>query len=248
MSRPKLSTILIAVGLFLAFLILQFPYQNLRGYIFGKIYKNSRIFITADDLSLTILGWPGLKLTNVNITIPMAFGNDLELASQKTVVRGGIGGLFPPYPIITLSMNKLKKGGDLWLKLGQSSQFVRGAVDAQDVSLEQFPVPGMSDAITGLVQADGDFVFNKVDLPKSSGEFNLKVTKFRVPPQNIQGIVLPVLAIGDIKSKLQIRNGSVEITNCQLGTPTSDIRGTMSGDLRLGKDLMSSYLNLVLKL
>lgn len=248
MSRPKTSTILIAFGLFLFFLVLEFPYQNLRGYIFGKIYTATHIFISADELSLSIFGWPGLKLRNVSVSVPMAYGNDLEIASEKTVVRAGIGGLFPPYPVVSLSLDKLKKGGDLWVKVGQTSSFVKGALDAEKVSLEQFPIPGMSDTLTGKVQADGDFYYNKNELSKSTGDININITEFRIPPQNLQGIVLPALMIGNIKGKLQVRNGSLEISNFQLGTPTSDIRGTMTGELRLGKDLMSSYLALTLKL
>jgi type II secretion system protein N len=247
MTPPKASTILAATGLFFFFLLLEFPYQNLRGYLFGQIYKNTHIFITADDLSLTLFGWPGLKLYKVNISIPMGI-NDLELTSEKTVVRAGVGGLFPPYPTLSLSMQGLKKGGYLYVKLGQNSGFIKGMIESNDLALEQLPMAGLSEPLVGRLQADGNLVYDRSDLQKSQGELDLNLTKFRVPAQNLQGIVLAPMDIGTVKSKIIVKNGTLDLTNFQIGTPTSDIRGSLSGEVRLGKDVMASHINVVLKL
>ena len=62
MKRPKLSTIFIGFGLFIFFLLLRFPYQNVRGWLFGLIYKNTGIYVLADEIYLSLFGWPGVGI------------------------------------------------------------------------------------------------------------------------------------------------------------------------------------------
>ena len=61
MAKPKLSTVLISLALFLFFSFLLFPYQNLRGYIFGAIYKQTQILVMAGRTlpNFFRLAWPG---------------------------------------------------------------------------------------------------------------------------------------------------------------------------------------------
>src|SRR5437899_1786864 len=56
-NRPKISTIFICIGLFLFFLLICFPYQNLKGYIFGRIFKETGITVVADDIYPSFFGW-----------------------------------------------------------------------------------------------------------------------------------------------------------------------------------------------
>ena len=64
---------------------------------------------------------------------------------------------------------------------------------------------------------DSTVKLEKVDLAKSTGDANLAVDKLKIPPLNIQGFVLPALDIGNVRAKLVIRNGVVEIPTFQLG-------------------------------
>jgi type II secretion system protein N len=144
-------------------------------------------------------------------------------------------------------MSGLKKGGDLYVKLGQTSSFIKGALDASDLSLEQLPMGGLSEPLTGKLQAEGNLIYDKSDLQKSTGELELNLSKFKVPAQNLQGVVLAPIDIGTVKSKLVVKNGTLDFSNFQIGSPSSDLRGSLSGEVRLGRDMMASHINLVLK-
>lgn len=247
MKMPKWTTLIICFVLFLFFLVLTFPFQNLRGFIFGKIYQTTRIMITAEDMYLSLFGWPGLGLNNVTASIPMGMG-EIDLASEKLIVRVGVSGLLPPAPAISMSLKKLKKGGDLFVKMSQTKSRMSGAVEASGVELSQVAIPGMAEPIPGKLDLDGDFSIDTTDFAKSTGSAKLDLTKLKIPAQNLQGIILPVLKVGDIKGKLTMKNGAGEINNFQIGSKDSDIKGTITGDLKMAANAMASVLSLNIKL
>lgn len=247
MNRPKLTTILLGVGLFLFFLLLTFPYKNLKGYVFGKIQAATQIQIVADDLYPTFFGWPGVAIRNATVTIPMG-ASDIELTAEKVVARVGIGGLFPPTPLVSMSISGLKGGGDLYLSFSQSKSSTSVRAESDALELGQIAIPGMSGRISGKVDLDGKFVIDQQDLSRSTGEATLDCKNIKIPPQNLQGIVFPPLPLGPTKAKIAIKNGTAELATFQFGEPTADFRGSATGDLRLGANLMASFLNLTIRI
>jgi type II secretion system protein N len=247
MFQSKAVRITGGIALFLFFVLLTFPYQNLSGLLFGRLYKETRILIVPQDMGPTFLGWPGLVLTNVNVSLPLGNG-DVDLRAERVVVRVGLGSIFPPAPSLSLSMSRLKGGGDLYVRLVPGRSRVRAVVEAEKVDLKQARIPGLPEPIPGILDMDADVTIDRTDATKSNGEAALSVAGLRVPALNLQGIVLPVLKMGDIKAKIAIRNGSAEITQFQIGNKDSDISGTAVGDLKLAPNLMMSFLNLTLRL
>lgn len=250
-SRFKLSTVLICMGLFVFFLYLRFPFKNLRGTLFSEIYKATRIFIVSDDLSPTFLGWPGVVAHNVDVTFPVGSG-DLGLSSQKLVVRFGLGQFFPPTPSVSLSLSKLRKGGDLYLKLYQGSSSINLKWDAEEVSLEQLK-RDTANALAGVLNSRGKVHWDTVDAAKSEGFVELSLRNLNSPAQMVDmagnySFLLPSLNIGPVVGKISIKNGTAEIAEFKIGAEKSDIRGTISGDIKLAKDPMDSFLNLTLRL
>jgi type II secretion system protein N len=247
-ARPSTRTILIGIGLFVFFLILRFPYRNVRGYVFGEIYKNTGIRVTADDLSPSFLGWPGVKLYKANITIPIGAGSELDLIVEQVTARVGIGSFFPPAPLLSVYAYRFQKGGNLYVKGSQTRNYISGSIQAEDLNLSQFLTAGLPEPIQGILRATGEFGYDQVDLAKSTGNFDLAVGKLEIPGMNMQGIILPAISWDEVKAVLAVRNGNLEITQGQFGTPKSAMRGTLNGYLRLGRDISSTYLNLVLKI
>lgn len=247
MPKPKPMTILICFVIFVFFVFMTFPFQNLRGFIFGRIYQTTKILIVAEDLYPTVFGWPGLGIRNVNVTLPVG-NSEMDLASEKLIFRVGLGGLIPPVPAVIMSMKGLKKGGDLYMKFSQTRTRTSGTVQADDVELKQLAFSGLSEPIPGKLNLDTDFTVDTSDLSKSVGTAKLDVFKLKVPPQNLQGFLLPPLNVGEIKGRLTMKNGIAEIGSFQFGSKDSDIKGSISGDMRLGQTLMASFLNLTLKI
>ena len=172
--KPKLSTVFISLGLFFFFLLLLFPYQNLRGYIFSRIQKEAGIIISADELYPSFFGWPGISMKNASVTVPaqvtqMGLG-DLELFAKRVTVRVGIAHLFPPTPSISLYLREMKKGGDLYFKVAQTSTAVESEFDADGVELAQLLPSGIGEILHGVLSGDGAVDLNQKDPSKSSGK------------------------------------------------------------------------------
>jgi type II secretion system protein N len=246
--KPNAKTVLVCLGIFLVFFVWRFPYRNLRGYLFGQVFKNTGVRLDAEDMGLSFFGWPGVVLYKATAAIPVNYQFDLDLAAEEVVARAGIGGLFPPAQLFSLSAYKLQKGGNLYIRASQSKSQVTGSLNADAVNLIQFFKVGMPEPIQGLLTATGSFNYSVQDFAKSTGDFDLIIQKLKVPGMNLQGIVLPEISWNEVKAKLTAKNGTLDIVQCQFGTPQSDLRGTLTGSIRLGQDIYSSYVNLVLRL
>ncbi len=253
MTKPKASTVAISFVIFLFTLIFFFPFNNLRGYVFSQIFVKTGILIVADDMSLTFFGWPGLILYNVNVTLPVGT-SEIELASEKLTFKIGLAGLFPPVPSVSLNLKNLKKGGNLYVDVSQKANAAKVYIEASDVNLAQIAVPGLGENIPGIVGADGKFEINNADFSKSTGSLEIKGKDLKVPHQVVgsqaQGFSfdIPAMTVDKFNMGLNIKNGNLEFTNVNLGTPQTDLRATVTGDLKLGQRFEQSFLNLTLKL
>ena len=247
MKRPSFTKILVCFGIFVFFLFVTFPYQKLRSLIFKRIYDVSGITINADSLALNLLGWPGVSLRNATVSLPTA-GGEIVLNSKTLVTRARLAGFLPPIPAVSLALDDLKGGGDVFARLAQSGDTIRVRAEASKADLAQIAIPGFPEPIPGVVNMDGDLIINQADLSKSSGSLDLDITKLSIPALNLQGIILPVLNFGDVKTRISIKNGVAEILNFKIGSKGSDISGTVTGEMKLGQTIQASALNLTLKL
>jgi type II secretion system protein N len=245
--RPKWSTIAICTGLFLFFLVILFPFQYLKGYLFTQIYQNSRILINAEEIYLSLFGWPGLGMKNVDVTIPMGNG-DLDLAAKKVIFRVGLGSLFPPAPSISLGLTGLKGGGDLWVKVTRAGVVIKGSIEADKVVLSQLKFSDLPQPVQGTASIDGDFYFDETALNKSTLDMDVNIDGFHFPALNLQGVVLPAWNLGKVIAEIKTRNGNFEIAKSQLGEGQGDFQGKILGELRLAPTLPECFLNLTLKI
>jgi type II secretion system protein N len=251
MKLPKASTIFTSLGLFLIFLLLIFPFQNLKGWIFGQIYSSTGILIVADEIYPSFFGWPGVGIRNVNVTLPLG-PSELELASEKLVFRVGLSGLIPPMPAVSLNMLRLKKGGDLYVKVGQGGSRMKAFVEASSLNLEQLLFQGMQEPFGGTLNADADLGIQTDDLSKSTGSWEIHGSKLKSPNYMVEipgmPFLIPGMSVGDLDVKAAIKNGTVEISSFRFGSADSDLKGTITGDARLGKTYLNTLLNLTLRL
>jgi len=248
--QSKAGKIVAGIALFLFFLVWSFPYQNLRGYVFGKIYSATRIYVTSEDMTLSLLGWPGIRLTKVTAIIPMQTG-DMEVSADSAVVRVGIGRLLPPAPMVSISIDGLKKGGDAYIKVipGRTRLGVRATLD--EVALTQFPLPKMNAAMAGKVSGSVDVDADMANPPKTTGRADLKGSGIGLPLLDLKdviGVELPPLKLGDTAMRLRVQNGNVEIQTAQFGGKDADLSGSAVGDFKLADQLASMFLTLTVRL
>lgn len=252
MKKPKISTVLTVVVLFAVFFIFAFPFENLKGYIFSKIYSQTNILIVADEIYPSFFGWPGIGIKNVNVSIPLG-ENELELASEKLTFKVGLLGLFPPIPSASMNLKKLKKGGDLYVDFGQGGKKLFVILDAQKVNLEQLGLPGLTEPIQGLISSDTNVTVDQSDFSKSSGKISLKGENLKVPPYMVEGMpglsfLIPGMKVGKLDGQIALKNGSIDLTTFKFGEPNSDLSGSFSGEIKLAQDIQRSSINLTVRL
>ncbi len=246
MTRPNTSTVLICIGLFFVFVLLKFPFRNLKGYLFNKIYSQTRILLVAEDIYPSLLGWPGVGITNVDVILPVA-NQELELYCKKLIFRVGIGGLFPPIPSISLTLRSLKKGGDLFLRYRNKKTITDVLVDASNINLDQLMSGWLSQPLNGTISGVATLSIDQANFSQSMGDIDLHAEKLKLPTQNLQGFILPELNIGSLWAKMIMKNGVVEFSNLQIGDRSSDLSGSVNGEIRLGSEPTSSQLNITLR-
>jgi len=248
MKRPSIRTILICIGLFNLFLVWRFPYRNLRGYVFEQIYKNSGIRIDSQDFYPVFFGWPGASFSKATVTIPIGRLQVIEFSCDALTARTGIGGLFPPKPSVSLYIEKLAKGGDIYVKAIPYKDELSGQATLTKVKLDQFNLPWFPEPLSGELTAGGNFYFPMSDFSKADLQATLASDKLVIPGQNLQGIILPRMEMNKVDGRIVTKDGTITIEKLQFGTPESDFRGSFTGSLKLGQTLGKSFLNLVMKI
>lgn len=251
-KKIKTSTILLCLFLFIFFVILRFPYNNLKGTIFGKIRDYTGIILIAEDLYPTFLGWPGLVAKRVDASIPIG-KSDFNLSGDKLIIRVGLASLIPPTPAVSLKLKSLEKGGNVYIRVAQSKAAMTAQVEATKVNLEQLKFPILPAAMNGFLSTESTLDINSSDFSKSFGFLILEGDELKLPTFFIQmssayGFSIPGMNLGDLAAKIQIRNGVVEFNEFKFGSTASDIQGSLGGDIKLGRTLEDSSINLTLRL
>lgn len=124
-------------------------------------------------------------------------------------------------------------------------------LEASQLNLEQLAFPLLSRPLEGTIEAESDLRVDKSDLSKSTGKILIKADKLKTPSHLVEGpmsFAIPGLKIGKFEASINIKNGVAELTNIKLGETGSDLGGTITGDVKLGQDLMRSQINLTVRL
>lgn len=246
MNKKTIGTVILCFSIFLFFFILKFPFENLKGHLFQTIYKQTRIVLLAESLRPALLGWPGVSLKGVDVSIPLQ-KQRMNIQAKHLVARAGIGGIFPPSPSFSLSFEELREGGDVYVKLKQGKRTYDVVFEADGLNLAQLEFPGLSAPVQGELNSDSDIFVNLGDLNKSNGDVELNIRKLVVPSQNLQPfMVLPVIQMGTFDAKLNVKNGVAKFQQFKFGDPKSDLRGSITGQILLGKTFIDSSLDIAL--
>jgi type II secretion system protein N len=250
MARPKSSTVLICLFVFLAGVVFMFPLQNLKGLIFQKIYDNTGVLIVAEEIRPLFFGWPGIEIRNVNVTLPVG-DSDLELASKTMSFRIRLSSFF--IPSVSLSFDELSSGGDLFLQFGQSGNTDVAFVESDKFNLGQITIPEINQSIQGFLNSDAYLKIDNSKLSNTKGQIKLKGTNIKLPmilvnnPMLGPPFVIPELEAGDLDVLIKIQDGLVSLNNFKIGNPNTDFSGGITGEARLGESTNDTQLNLTLR-
>ncbi|MFM8315386.1 MAG: type II secretion system protein GspN, partial [Deltaproteobacteria bacterium] len=245
------------VGFFIFILFVLFPIDNLRGYIFDKVYSQSGILLVSDSIYLSLFGIPGIGMKNVGITIPVG-GQEIDLWSEKVILKPVLAGIFPPIPGGSINITRLKKGGDIYAKVGKGKNLIAFFLEVDDLNLEQIGAKNGNSPLKGKLTISSDIRLNETSMSNSSGFFKITANDLKVSQQTITppdptmaafSFIVPAMKIGRLDGNLSMKNGILEISQFKFGEdPSSDFKGSLTGDFKFENNLEQSALNLILKL
>lgn len=245
------------VLLFILALLVFFPFNNLKGFIFDRVYKESGVLLSSDSIYFSVFGMPGFGMRNVSISLPLG-DSEIDLNSDIVTLRSAFSGFLPPVPGASLKISDLKKGGDVFVKVGKGSHKIYFRLDATKVNLEQISARNSTPPLKGSLFLDSDITFNETDISKSSGYFKVNVENLFLNQQMVSppdpsmaafSFIVPAMKIGKLNGELVMKNGLLEITQFKFGEdPDADFKGTVNGDFRFEKSFEQSALNIALRL
>lgn len=252
MKRPKTKTILLISALFIVFLILRFPYSNLRGFIFSKIYKASGITVVADDLYPAFFGWPGVRVTNAHVTVPLG-ANTLSISAKRMTFRVGLAGIFPPLPAVIAHLDQIEGGGDVYVRIGKGSDRLVVYTNITELNVAEIHYSALEEAPAGKLDLKATIDLNMNDLPQSSGSVDLigkglSTPSIFVPMSMNYGFSVPRCSIGEIKGHIPIKAGTIDFSGFTIGNSQSDLSGQFVGDIKLNKNPNATAVNVGMKL
>jgi len=240
---------------FLIALIILFPVNNLRSYIFETVFRESGVLMVAESLHLSLLGLPGVKMDKVSVTLPVG-SQEIDLQSDQLTLRLALTSFFPPQIGLAASVSDLKKGGDIYTRVGRGNNTFSFYLNVERLNLEQLGARSGGSPFKGSLDASSDIFLNETELAKSSGYLKIKILDFSLNQQSISPpelggltIIIPAMKMGKLDGALTMKNGLLEINQLKFGDdPNSDLKGTVSGDFKVEKKFEDSQLNLALKL
>lgn len=249
--------ILVFSFLFFVSFLLFFPLNNLRGYLSDQIYKSSGILLVSDSMYFSLLGMPGLGFNNVSISLPTG-EQELEFSSQSAKVKFAMSGIFPPLPGISVRLSGLKKGGEVYARVGRLGSLLTFFVETEKVNLDQLGMKNAAMPLKGWLDIKSDLRLDESDLNRSSGYLNIGVSDFKInqytvsppdPSMAAFSFIIPAMKIGKLSGNLTMKNGVLEISQFKFGEdPSSDFKGSVAGDFKLEKNFGQSHLNIIVKI
>lgn len=250
MAKPTKTTVLVCVLVFFSGLVFFFPLQNLKGLIFKKIVETTGVLIVAEEIRPIFFGWPGIEIKNVNVTLPTGQG-DIELSSKSMTFRLRFSSFF--IPSVSLSFEELKGGGDLFLKVGQRGEVNVAQLESEHLNLAQVTIPGINRSIQGVLESDGWIKFDTLHLPNTKGHLSLKGKNIKLPmivvnnPMLGPPFIIPELDAGDLDVSIKVQEGVVSLSNFKIGSPSTDLSGAVTGEVKLGETSNDTHLNITLR-
>lgn len=251
MPKPKKSTVFLGLIVFVLGFVFFFPLQNLKGVLFQKIFDNTGILIVAEDIHPVFLGWPGVRINNVNVSLPVG-PDDVELASKSMTVRARLSLPFIFTP--SLFFKELKGGGNLFMKFGQSGPVTVVALETDAFNLGQIKLPVLGQSINGILNGDISLKTNSANFAETKGTVRLTGAGIKTPAILVNNTMLgppfqiPELEAGDLDIKMGFSDGVMTISNFKLGNQKTDLSGTLSGEAKLGATSDQTQINLTLRL
>ncbi|OGQ36763.1 MAG: type II secretion system protein GspN [Deltaproteobacteria bacterium RIFCSPHIGHO2_12_FULL_43_9] len=240
--------------LFLIFIYLTFPFEQLKTRIFATIHQDSGLKIEATSVSPLLLRGLGLKFRGVTIsgTIP---GLDKNISKPVTVDKFWIG--ISPLSLI-FAKPRIKGGTDIFggsIKVTANFQdFLKSPPNSVKIKMDDINLSdilnleeegiNLKGDISGTIKLEGD-LSNPVSL---SGEIDTDISRVSLKKGMISGFTLPDISIKKGTIKASLLKGDLKIEEFEIGSPSEDLHFIYTGNIKLGRRIQYSQADLVMKI
>jgi len=224
-----------------AFAIFLFPFGDLSDKITSIVSEatENRVYLQFDDLSLTMIPQPALKMTNVLAETPTAS----DITVPELSVAPSILMLIKQKPMGHAVATGLM-GGELDVNVSGSSKIASPnamAVQAQftDFQMKQL-IKTLQLAVPFTMSGKGRMTAS-VDLDpemkaQPEGDVEIQVNKadipsFAVPIGGMAPLPIPGMNLEKVSFKGKLKNGQLQLAETQIGGPKDEINAKVTGTM-----------------
>lgn len=233
--------ILLGLLFYVLFVFLLFPFRDLGVFVSTQVSKatQNQVYLKFDNLSLSMFPAPGLELSNVQVqtvqlpplsaTSLKLYPNIMSLLALKPGFSAQAEGLFDGN--VGLSLRAVGAN-----KEGVSKQKI--TLDASEVQLKKLgDFLKLPMNIEGYVSLEGDVEVDPTFSEQPSGNLDLSGNRVNITsavvPTQFGPLNLPDTKLQEIKAKVSVGNGDLEIERVQLGTLQDELYAQMRGSIKI---------------
>jgi len=255
-----LGWISFGLGLILIFTLAKLPTQQMGQILIHQLnqqlqYAPGALEISAQDADLSLFPLPSLQFKDLVLKSKDLTGGFLRIRWAKLKVRPSLLDLIVGRwgGSVSLAVNDEQDPalvGGAWFKAGKFSVDLRiFKVDLGNQGMGLLPIllhVNGKFPLEGSLQATGDLN----ELSSTTGLINFKLETLELPPQKIMAMDFPSLLIRGGEIRATVQDAKIKVESFRLGQPTQpstppdDLRGTVGGEIGLGKTWDASRIDL----
>jgi type II secretion system protein N len=226
------------------FIVLFFPFGDLSDKITTEVAAatGNAVYVQFDDLGLTMIPQPALKMVNVVAELQQA----PELTMTQLSVAPSLAAIFKRKALGRAYGEGLYQG-NLDLSVSGSSKIKDADAMSATIDYSGFDLKEMIKALqktqslpltasgTGQINAQMDFTPNMKTQPDgdiSFGVRQMQIPAFNIPLAAIGGsLPVPGLNLDKVQFKGKMKDGRLLISDTAFGTPKDELYAKISGDM-----------------
>ncbi len=187
--------------------------------------------------------------TSMSSASPAAASPPATASPQATTASTKISTASTPLPT-TPPLLKLAPGRlSGWLSASKSESRVSLSLEQWDLAQADVFNFFLNVKAAGVLQGQLSWQGNPQDLSHAAASLNCKISGLGLGAQTLAGFQVPRLSFGDGQLELELKAGKALLKSARLGinSVTSDLDGTLTGELSLNKNVNLSSLDLKTK-
>lgn len=231
----------------LIFTILKLPKAKIQSYVRGIVTQAfAQQGITLNSSLSEFSLFPTIRYTLKEVRVRFNEGPNELLLDEVRVSPKII-----PFLTGAVAADLLVKSGkgELTASVSMKNPDMSVDFDAENLDLTQMQaLPALASLQGGaVISGEGNFSGNMTSPDTLEGDIQIGIKSLALDSQAIYGIMLPPISIAESMIKIKASGGTLRLLNVEVGkqgAKTDDITAKITGDIKLGKQIMASTLDI----